>query len=397
MTLVLVAAAGFTLSTAAKDKQSRAPSQFDTAGVDVHQVVPMPGGALMVTERTPALPARPPVVVIASADAARATALAEALSSAGVASVRASNRRPEDGFHPTPLPEILPFEKEAIAHLLAALRNRSDQYPTVTVYGEGEMLERAFVAARAARADGVAYPAPAGGVQFLEGEPTPGNPRPQALPMQIAMAPDSVNAELMRIKAATHVVNSRSLELTGSDLASFAKSVPAFGRRGGPAARSAQARRSPRQVVLADVGGVRVGIEWGSPQKRGREIWGNLVKWDAVWMPGADEATTLTTNGPIVLSAPGLASLKVPAGDHTIYTLPGSGRFELIVSRDVGQFHTVHVQDLELGRIVMQRADRAATMEGLTFAIEPKDSGAVFKIIWDNREYSVQLTTDKQL
>ena len=43
----------------------------------------------------------------------------------------------------------------------------------------------------------------------------------------------------------------------------------------------------------------------------------------------------------------------------------------------------------------MQRADRAEAMEGLTFEIEPKDSGAELKLIWDQREYSVQVTTNK--
>ena len=95
------------------------------------------------------------------------------------------------------------------------------------------------------------------------------------------------------------------------------------------------------------------------------------------------------------LSVPGMASLNVPAGDHTIYTMPRAGRFELIISKDNGQFHTVHAPDLELGRIVMQRADRAETMEGLTFAFEPKDSGAVFKLIWDNREYVVHMASQK--
>jgi hypothetical protein len=370
---------------------------IDTAGIDNHSLVSIPGGALSVTERVPKSVTRPPVVLIASDDFDRARAIADGLQAAGVASFRPSNQHPVAGFHSTPLPAILPFEAEPIAQLIVTLRNRSDTYPTVTVYAEGDMLERAFIAARAARADGVVYPAALGGVQFAPPEASAENLVPQQIPMQIRGAPEGVNAALMRIKAATQAIYSRSPDVaaTVAPVANFAKSVRAFGRRGGPAARPAQARRSPRQLVLTTVGDVRIGIEWGSPQKRGREVWGSLVKWDAVWMPGADEATTLTTNGPITLSVPGMASLKVPAGDHTIYTLPRAGRFELIVSKDTGQFHTVHAPELELGRIVMQRADRAEAMEGLTFAIEPKDSGAELKLIWDQREYSVQVTTNK--
>jgi hypothetical protein len=244
-----------------------------------------------------------------------------------------------------------------------------------------------IVAARTARADGLIYPSAL--ISRVPGTPPP---------VYFAQAPDLAdrfNAELKHVLMPTEVIAGRDFEADMITVTNFAKSVRAYGRRGGPAARSAQVRRSPRQVVLTKMGDVRIGIEWGSPQKRGREVWGSLVKWDAVWMPGADEATTLTTNGPITLSVPGMASLKVPAGDHTIYTLPRAGRFELIVSKDTGQFHTVHAPELELGRIVMQRADRAEAMEGLTFAIEPKDSGAELKLIWDQREYSVQVTTNK--
>jgi hypothetical protein len=390
---VVCAAASTLLAQQAQRPDPQLPtSTIDLTGTDMNIFLPVPGGALMVTERLPKSANRPPIVVVASPDAARARAIADSLQAAGVASVRPSTQHPLDGFHPSPLPTILPFDAERIAQLVVTLRNRSETHPTITVYAEGEMLERAFIAARAARADGVVYPSPLGGVQFLAGVPTPENPAPEQSPVQIRGAPESINDELTRIRAATQAIPGRSLDQDARAIADFAKTVAAYGRRGGPAARSAQARRSPRQVVLTKVGDVRVGIEWGSPQKRGREVWGSLVKWDAVWMPGADEATTLTTNGPITLSAPGLASLNVPAGDHTIYTLPGAGRFELIISRDTGQFHTVHVPDRELGRIVMQRADRAEVMEGLTFAVEPKDSGAQFKLLWDQREYVVHMT-----
>src|SRR5688572_18537677 len=77
-------------------------------------------------------------------------------------------------------------------------------------------------------------------------------------------------------------------------------------------------RASLRDTTIALVDGARIGIEYGRPSKRGRVIWGNLVKWGGWWMPGADEATTLTTNKALTFG-----TLTVPAGDYTIYTHPG--------------------------------------------------------------------------
>ncbi len=358
--LALVTAVVFTLSTAAQE----------IAGQQREERVHIEAGDAKLDAwlRLPEQPARPPIVVVASGGPEVDSYIGRQLQQAGIASLRL------DAPGAAGAPDF--------ARAIAYLRNRSDQFPTVTVFTPGRI--DAIVAARVARADGLAH------VSKLLSHRVD-DAAPAYLPEDLA-AIARIDEELKFVLAARKTIAGTDFSADMAEVIAFAKSVRAFGRRGGPAARAPQPRRSPRHVVLANVGGVRVGVEWGSPQKRGREIWGSLVKWDAVWMPGADEATTLTTNGPIVLSASGLASLKVPAGDHTLYTLPGGGRFELIVSKDVGQFHTVHAPELELGRLVMQRTDRAETMEGLTFAIEPRDTGAVLKIIWDNREYFVQVT-----
>ena len=331
----------------------------------------LPSGRAEAWLRVPAQPARPPVVLVLANGPEVESYIGLQLQRAGIASLRLDAT-----------PSAGPAQ---ISHAIAYLRNRSEQFPTVTVIAPGRI--DGIIAARTARADGLVY------VSALISRASS-----EAVPVYLPQAPELTerfNSELKYVLMAKLAIAGGDFDADMVKVADFAKSVRAYGRRGGSAERSAQARRSPRQVVLTNIGDVRVGIEWGSPQKRGREVWGNLVKWDAVWMPGADEATTLTTNGLVTLSAPGLASLNVPAGDHTIYTLPGAGRFELIISKDTGQFHTVHLADRDLGRLVMNRADRAEAMEGLTFALEPNDAGALFKLIWDQREYFVQVTTNK--
>ena len=289
----------------------------------------------------PASPTRPPLVVWQAAEGdKRADEIASSLASHGVASVRVVATG-----SPNPVD---------LAQWIAHLRN-DERFPTLTLFSEHEA---GVIAARAARADGL--------VTRLEATDELGR----------------VIAHRIAIPAAT----TTSAEIA-STIAAFAQDVPALGRRGTRAARPETRRGSPRQVVLTTVGATRVGIEWGSPQKRGRVIWGTLVPWNAVWMPGADEATTITTNAPLMIG-----TLLVPAGDHTIYAFPTADRFDLIISRDVGQFHTVKNAELELGRIPMTFSATTAVVEGLTFAIAPAASGSVLKLIWDDREYSVAIS-----
>ena len=153
-------------------------------------------------------------------------------------------------------------------------------------------------------------------------------------------------------------------------------------------ARWQRPRVSPRDTVKATIDSCNITIEYGRPSKRGRVIWGSLVPWNHWWMPGADESSTITTDATIVFAN----SLTMPAGAHTIYTLPGDEEFKLIISKDVGTFHTQYHPAQDLGRVTMTLKKLAEPVEQLTFAVEPHDGGGgVFKLIWDDREYSVPI------
>ena len=150
-------------------------------------------------------------------------------------------------------------------------------------------------------------------------------------------------------------------------------------------------RASLRDTTIATVDGARIGIEYGRPSKRNRLIWGNLVKWGGWWMPGADEATTLTTTRPLTLG-----SLIVPEGDYTLYTAPGDTEFTLIVNRETGQFHTVYHPERDLGRVAMTKETADPATERLTFVIEPRPGGGgALKLIWDDRAYVVPFTVNR--
>src|SRR5438132_12193423 len=54
---------------------------------------------------------------------------------------------------------------------------------------------------------------------------------------------------------------------------------------------------SPRDTARANLQGVDVWIDYSRPQKRGREIFGNIVPWNAVWRTGANAATPPSAAG----------------------------------------------------------------------------------------------------
>lgn len=177
-----------------------------------------------------------------------------------------------------------------------------------------------------------------------------------------------------------------------SVVASVTKAVRDLELPGAPRPRRNPGQRaSLRDTTIAIVDGARIGIEYGRPSKRGRVIWGNLVKWGGWWMPGADEATTMTTNRALTFG-----TLAVPAGDYTLYTQPAENEFVLIINSETGQFHTVYHPDRDLGRVTMTKEAADPTVERLTFSIHSQPGGGgALKLIWDDRAYVAPFTVAK--
>src|SRR5271156_6227143 len=82
-------------------------------------------------------------------------------------------------------------------------------------------------------------------------------------------------------------------------------------------------RVSPHETTGAVVDGNRVTVVYGRPYTKDpksgeiRKIWGGLVPYGSVWRTGADEATLLITQKPILIGG-----TTVPAGAYTLFTLP---------------------------------------------------------------------------
>jgi hypothetical protein len=138
-------------------------------------------------------------------------------------------------------------------------------------------------------------------------------------------------------------------------------------------------RPSPHESATGRVGDATLTITYGRPSMRGRTIFGALVPYDRVWCPGADEATTLDSDRPLLIG-----SLRVPPGPHTIWMLPSATAWTLIVSKEPSGFHTEYHEREDLGRVPLAKSPIETPVERLTFAIvaNGSDSGAI-EMTWE--------------
>jgi hypothetical protein len=156
------------------------------------------------------------------------------------------------------------------------------------------------------------------------------------------------------------------------------------------AAHADKDRASPHADVSATVGGKKITISYGRPFKKGREIWGGLVPWDQVWRTGADEATTLTTDGDITLG-----TLKVPKGSYAIFTVPSQKKsWQLIVNKNPKQWGAFKYDPKDdLGKTEMKVGSGAEPVEQFTISIEPAGpKKATLKLAWNDLVASVPIT-----
>ena len=149
---------------------------------------------------------------------------------------------------------------------------------------------------------------------------------------------------------------------------------------------------SGRGEAVGEVGPATISVDYGVPQKRGREIWGALVPWGELWRTGANRATHLETDHPIVLGEDD-AALRLAPGVYTLYSIPRADGGVLIVNRQTGQGGTTYDEARDLGRVTLGRSPLSETVEAFTIAVEATGPDAgVLSLRWDRDAFSVPIT-----
>jgi hypothetical protein len=122
---------------------------------------------------------------------------------------------------------------------------------------------------------------------------------------------------------------------------------------------------SPPATASVTVAGGTIDIHYNTPHMRGRKIMGELVPYGKVWRTGANPATTLITSVPLTFG-----TLLVPAGTHTIYTLPSADTWQLIINNQTGQWGLTYDQAQDLGRTPMMAKPMTTPQEVMSISFE---------------------------
>ena len=134
---------------------------------------------------------------------------------------------------------------------------------------------------------------------------------------------------------------------------------------------------SPRDTARAVIAGAHVAVDYSRPARRGRTVFGGLVPWNQVWRTGANRTTTLITDADLMLGG-----VAVPAGSYSLWTIPATSGWTLIINRNVGSGLEYSAQE-DLARVSLPSETVPQLVERLTIAIEPRDDGGVLSFSWE--------------
>lgn len=194
-------------------------------------------------------------------------------------------------------------------------------------------------------------------------------------------------------------MKTRSVLLTAL-LFSIASSL--FAQNSSPRVNSTGGK-SPHETTSAVIGdrrtGNRVTITYGRPfskdPKSGelRKIWGGLVPWGKADRLGADEATLLLTQQPIVFG-----TTTIPAGAYTLYLVPSeSGPTKLAFSSNLGKWGVPVDETHDVARVDLKKSTLEKSVDQLTINVEndAAGGGGILRIKWETTEFSAPFTLAK--
>lgn len=122
-------------------------------------------------------------------------------------------------------------------------------------------------------------------------------------------------------------------------------------------------RISQSAKISQTIGLSEVSISYHRPGVKGREIWGGLLPYDAVWRAGANEPTLITFTDEVTIEGK-----KLGAGTYRFVVIPSkSGDWALIFNSETKNWGTVYDSKFDTLKI-MVKPETGPNEEWMTFS-----------------------------
>lgn len=141
---------------------------------------------------------------------------------------------------------------------------------------------------------------------------------------------------------------------------------------------------SPEEQVVFNDKELNIKVFYNRPYKKGREIFGALVPYGAVWRTGANEATTFETSKDLQFEGKTLRK-----GQYSLWTIPGEETWTIIFNAEFGQWGVNSNGEAnrdparDVLKIDVHAVQQDRLFEQFTIAFEKVGEDAEMVLIWD--------------
>ncbi|MET6990178.1 DUF2911 domain-containing protein [Sediminicola arcticus] len=169
---------------------------------------------------------------------------------------------------------------------------------------------------------------------------------------------------------------------------------PLFYFVGQPYLKEQTKKNSPEKIAAYKVDGMDMTVNYSSPFKKDRIIFGDLVPYNVVWRTGANEPTTFTTATDIKIM-----DNNLPAGTYSLWTKPGKEQWEIIFNKEVpdwgvtilsGGKNTTRKPEQDIVNVVVPTTYSTEVLESFTIAFEGKEP-VFLTMAWDKTKVSIPI------
>lgn len=155
---------------------------------------------------------------------------------------------------------------------------------------------------------------------------------------------------------------------------------------------------SPVAKVEQSVGLTTVHLEYSRPSKKGREIFGGLVRYNEMWRTGANASTKIEFKEDVVV-----AGTPVKAGKYALYTVPSETAWTVILHKNLTYWGTGgadYKRDEDAARVSITPEKLQDEVETFTIQFDKlRPDGFHLVLSWDKTEVRVPITlnTDEKM
>ena len=154
-------------------------------------------------------------------------------------------------------------------------------------------------------------------------------------------------------------------------------------------------KHSPEKTASYTENGMDMSVNYCSPSKKDRIIFGALVPYDVVWRTGANEATTFTSTSDIMI-----IDKKLPAGTYSLWTKPKNESWTVIFNKEIpdwgvtilsGGKETTRNAEQDILQVEVPVDFMPHSAEFFTISFEEKEQ-LYLSLFWDQTKINIPIS-----